>query len=245
VSRKSQDDVGAQGQSFMPEAAMKSEGFNPEICFETPTGRVCLPVATSVPDVPFHRDSSQQLGDKMIVSEASQDLRRLLDFEAILADTLNNYDEDSATSRAQLARILSREAETVYDKAEAANLRAAPCLSRFANHISERISSFSRNEGLPKEVRALFQQWRHEHPNMAAYIAALPKAVNAAICRHRETTERALDEFAAGKPTTVELTCEGSTESCAILGFLAGAAAFTGNVLAGAAAVGGIAWCCS
>jgi len=63
--------------------------------------------------------------------------------------------------------------------------------------------------------------------------------------RHRQATDTALADFTAGKPAHVAITCEGSTESCAVLGFLAGAAAFTGNVLAGAAAVGGIAWCCS
>ena len=223
---------------------MTSEKFNPEICFETPAGRICLPIATTGPTVPRRQESSLQLGDRLIISESAHDLRRVLDFEAILVETIKTYDEDLFESRDQLARILAREADIVFGKAERANLRAGPYLSRFSNEISERIETSCRNDALRQELRDLLEQWRRQHPDLAGYIADLPKRVSSTISRYREITDKALSDFVAGKPPTVKLTCEGSTAGCAILGFLVGAAAATGNVPAAAVGVAGIGWCC-
>lgn len=223
---------------------MTSEKFNPEICFETPAGRICLPIATTGPTVPGRQESPLQLGDRLIISESAQDLRRVLDFEAILVETIKTSYKDLLVSRDQLARILAREADIVFGKAECANLRAGPYLSRFSNEISERVETSCQNDTLRQELRDLLKQWRRQHPDLAGYIADLPKAVNLTICQYRETTAKALSDFVAGKPPTIELTCEGSTAGCAILGFLVGAAAATGNVPAAAVGVAGIGWCC-
>lgn len=187
---------------------------------------------------------SLQLGDRLIISEAAQDLRRVLDFEAILVETIKTYDEDLLESRDQLARILAREADRVFGKAEDANLRAGPYLSRFSDEISEYIKKSCKNKNLNKELRDSLEQWRRQHPDLADHIAALPKAVNSTISTYRETTDKALSDFVAGRPPTVQLTCEGSTGGCAILGFLVGAAAATRNIPAAAVGVVAIGWCC-
>lgn len=223
---------------------MTPDKIYPEICFETPTGRICLPIASTGPTVPGRQESSLQLGDRLIISESAQDLRRLLDFEAILVETVKTDDEAPVESRNQLARILAREAETVFGKAESATLRAGSYLSRFSKEISERIATACQNDALPQELRDFLEKWRRQHPDLAGYIAGLPKEVNATIIRYRQTTDQALSDFVAGRKPTIELTCEGSTAGCAILGFLTGAAAATGNVPAAAAGVVGIGWCC-
>jgi hypothetical protein len=224
---------------------MTAENIPPEVCFDTAIGRICLPIASTGPIVPFpRRESSLQLGDKLIISESAQDLRRVLDLEAILVETLKTHDKGLFESRGHLARILAREAETVFEKAEHAVLRAGPYLSRFSEEISERLAASCRNDALPQELRDRLSQWRHQHPDLAGYIAGLPKAANATLCRYRETVDQALKDFVAGGRPTVELTCEGSTAGCAILGFLTGAAVATGNVPAAAVGVVGIGWCC-
>lgn len=187
---------------------------------------------------------SLQLGDMLIINEAARDLRHVLDFEAILVETIETYDEDRFESRDQLARILAREADMVFGKAECATLRAGPYLSRFSNEISERIERSCKNKSLHQELRDHLKKWRRQHPDLADHIAGLPKAVNSTISQYRETTDKALSDFVAGKPSTVKLTCEGSTGGCAILGFLVGAAAATRNVPAAAAGVIAIGWCC-
>lgn len=187
--------------------------------------------------------TSLQLGDRLIINEAAQDLRRVLDFEAILVETIKT-DDDLLESRDQLARILAREADRVFGKAEDANLRAGPYLSRFSNEISEYIKKSCKNNNLNKELRDSLEQWRRQRPDLADHIADLPKAVNSTISQYREITDKALSDFVAGKPPTVQLTCEGSTGGCAILGFLVGAAAATRNIPAAAAGVVAIGWCC-
>jgi hypothetical protein len=223
---------------------MTPEKSYPEICFDTPTGRICLPIVTNGPTIPGRQESSLQLGDRLIISESALDVRRVLDFEAILVATIKTDDEALFESRDPLARTLAREAETVFGKAEGATLRAGPYFSRFSKEISERIASACQNDALPQELQDLVERWRRQHPDLAGYIAGLPKAVNATIGRYRQTTDQALSDFAAGRKPTIELTCEGSTAGCAILGFLTGAAAATGNIPAAAAGVVGIGWCC-
>lgn len=215
-----------------------------EICFETPTGRICLPIATTGPTVPSRQERSLQLGEKLILSESALDVRRLLDFEAILAETLQTEDGALFDGRHPLARALAREGEIIFGKAEAATLRAGPYFFRFSKEISERITSACRSEALHPELRELLERWCRQHPDLAGYIASLPKAVNSTIGRYREMTDKVLGEFAAGGKPTLPLTCEGSTAGCAILGFLTGAAAATGNVPAAAVGVVGIGWCC-
>lgn len=187
---------------------------------------------------------SLQLGDMLIITEAARDLRHVLDFEAILVETIETYDEDRFESRDLLARILAREADMVFGKAECATLRAGPYLSRFSNEISERIERSCKNKSLHQELRDHLKKWRRQYPDLADHIAGLPKAVNSTISQYRETTDKALSDFVAGNPPTVKLTCEGSTGGCAILGFLVGAAAATRNVPAAAAGVIAIGWCC-
>lgn len=187
---------------------------------------------------------SLQLGDMLIITEAARDLRHVLDFEAILVETIETYDEDRFESRDLLARILAREADMVFGKAECATLRAGPYLSRFSNEISERIERSCKHKSLHQELRDHLKKWRRQYPDLADHIAGLPKAVNSTISQYRETTDKALSDFVAGNPPTVKLTCEGSTGGCAILGFLVGAAAATRNVPAAAAGVIAIGWCC-
>ncbi|MDC4224073.1 MAG: hypothetical protein MPW15_07570 [Candidatus Manganitrophus sp.] len=217
-----------------------------EICFETPTGRICLPIATTGPTVPVPspQERSLQLGEKLILSESALDVRRLLDFEAILAESVQMEDGAMFEGRRPLARTLAREGETVFGKAESATLRAGPYFFRFSKEISERIASACQSEALHPELRNLLERWCRQHPDLAGYIASLPKAVHSTIGRYREITDQVLGEFAAGGKPAIPLTCEGSTAGCAILGFLTGAAAATGNVPAAAVGVVGIGWCC-
>lgn len=105
---------------------MTLERSDLEICFETPNGRVCLPIAATGPNIPSRQDDSLQLGDRLIISESAQELRRMLDFEALLIQTLKSCHGDPIERREELARILRREAEIVFERAESANLRAAP-----------------------------------------------------------------------------------------------------------------------
>jgi hypothetical protein len=214
-----------------------------EICFDTPSGRLCIPLTGTGPTAPATRGDTIDLADRLTMSHVASDLRRLLDFEAILVETVKAHD-GALAHREHLARVLAAEAHEVFERAETACLRGGASLSRFSGVIAQRIASACEHDHLPQPMRDALAQWRQRHPDLALHIAGLPAAAVVSILGHRESVSGALADFVAGKPPTVQLACEGSKGSCAILGYLTGAAVLLGNVPAAAVGVASIGWCC-
>ncbi|MES2933811.1 MAG: hypothetical protein V4805_10030, partial [Pseudomonadota bacterium] len=165
---------------------MANEQFPVEICFDTPAGRLCLPISSTgptVPPIPQPQVGTLQLGDRLTISACAQDLHRLLDFEAILVETVQAPDDNPVVSRDQLVRVLRREADHVLGNAEAAILRAGPYLTRFSKEISSRINRSCQNECLPKKLRDILAHWQRQHPDLAATIGALPAEAGKSLVR--------------------------------------------------------------
>lgn len=222
---------------------MSTDAFNPEICFETPVGRLCLPIGSS-PTVPYPV-ADGRLGDYLALAATAAQVRRALDLELILLDTIRSHDDSTGPSRRDIATTLSREVDLRTTQAADALFRFGPALSRQAGTIEANLKRASDNPNLPAHVRTSVSRWLDQHRDFTAYLAGFPVAVTAAMARMRASMQEALSDFVNEQPPPAEDVC-GSTEFCAVMGFLVAVGAVTpGGQVGAAAGVVAIGVCCT
>lgn len=223
---------------------MSTDELNPEICFDTPVGRLCLPIVSS-PTVPYPA-APGRLGDSLALAAAAAQVRRALDLELILLDTVRSPDDDTrGASRRDIAATLSREVDVRTTQAADALFRSGPALSAQAGTIEATFKRASDDPYLPKHVRSSVSRWLVQHRDFPTYLAGLPLAATASMVRMRASMQQALTDFVNEQPPPAEVDC-GSTEFCAVMGFLVAVGALTpGGQVGAAAGVVAIGVCCT
>jgi hypothetical protein len=222
---------------------MSTNALNPEICFDTPVGRLCVPIASS-PTVPYPV-ADGRLGEQLALAATAAQVRRALDLELILLDTIRSHDDSTRASRRDIAATLSREVDLRTTQAADALFRFGSALSRQAGTIEANLKRASEDPHLPAHVRTSVSRWLNQRADFPAYLAGLPEAVTASMARMRASMQEALTNFVDKQPPPAEVDC-GSTEFCAVMGFLVAVGAVTpGGQVGAAAGVVAIGVCCT
>jgi hypothetical protein len=222
---------------------MSTDAFNPEICFDTPVGRLCLPIVSS-PTVPYPV-AGGRLGDHLALAATAAQVRRTLDLELIVLDTIRSHDDRTGASRRDIAATLSREVDVRTTRAADALFRSGPALSRQAGTIEANLRRASHDPRLPAHMSTSVSRWLDQHRDFPAYLAGLPMAATASMARTRASMHEALADFVNLQPPPAEVDC-GSTEFCAVMGFLVAVGAVTpGGQVGAAAGVVAIGVCCA
>lgn len=185
------------------------------------------------------------LGDRLILGKATEDLRRVVDLEMLVAATINSHAKYPSASREHVARVLAMETAEVLNAAE----RAVPIIAVYfrgkAEPLTRKIDEFFKQEQVRKEARSAHEQWRRKHPDFPKYLASLPEAAELAIERYREVVAGQIKDFASGGPAEPVADVCGSNMFCAITGVLTGIAVGTGNAPAAIAGTAALAFCCT
>lgn len=222
---------------------MSTDAFNPEICFDTPAGRLCLPIGSS-PTFP-HPLADGRLGDRLALAEAAATVRRALELELILLDTIRSHDDSTQASRRDIAATLGREVDRRTTQAADALFRSASALSGQAGAIEANLTRAGQDPHLPAHLRTSVSRWVAQHGDFSTYLDGLPPAVTASLARMRSSMQAALTDFVTEQPPPAEVDC-GSTEFCAVMGFLVAVGAVTpGGQVGAAAGVVALGVCCT
>jgi hypothetical protein len=183
-------------------------------------------------------------GDRLILSRASDDLRRAIDVRTIVVATIIDYDERSCGGREHLARVLAREAEDTLGKAEQAIPVIAGHFRRSPDRLAALMDQFFKDEQVPERARSDYAAWRRRHPDLPRYLASLPEAAELAVEELRQSVGGLLKDFTAGAPPPAADSC-GSSMFCAVTGILTGVAVGIRHAPAAIVGTAALAVCCT